>query len=223
MIPLPFLCPPPPPSLPFSESHEESTWFGPTATREIVRNYFFRRYAPSALSRVGLKLVNDDIAFWRGPGNAREHEGRVRMGKRAITGGNFTARSGLKVFDVIGCWTSISSLRRIAAVNRHSVAATSITSSIELRATKVSRIITKLYRKSDRLRVPRHGIRCKNICTCSMAKFYFWFFYVSHAHTDTHTARINMGWIVTDFYIFRVVSQFSWINYVSTNSYIASV
>lgn len=98
----------------------------------------------------------------------------MRKGKGAITGGNFTARNGLKVFDVIGCWTSILSLCRIAAVNRHSVAATSITSSIELRADKGFRIITKLYRKSDRLRALRRGICCwKNICTCSMAKFYF--------------------------------------------------
>lgn len=57
--------------------------------------------------------------------------------------------SGLKVFHVIGRPTSISSLRRVVAVNRYSVVATSITSSIELRATKVPAIISKLYRKSD--------------------------------------------------------------------------
>lgn len=67
------------------------------------------------------------------------------MGKGAITGGTFTARSGLKVFDVIGCWTSISSLRRIEAVNRHSVAATSITSSIELRARQRFPVLLRNY------------------------------------------------------------------------------
>lgn len=53
--------------------------------------------------------------------------------------------SGLKVFDVIGRSNVnfvVASSRR--AVNRHSVV-TSVTSPMELRATKVSGIISKLY------------------------------------------------------------------------------
>lgn len=52
------------------------------ATREIVGNYFFRRYALSALSRVRLKLVSDDIAFRRGPGNVRESTREGEDGER---------------------------------------------------------------------------------------------------------------------------------------------
>lgn len=131
-----------------------------------------------------------------------EHGGEWERGKGPITGGNFTARSGLKVFDVIGCWTSISSLCRIAAVNRHSVAATSITSSIELRATKVSRIITKLYRKSDRLRVPWNTPLQKYLYVF-YGEILFFEFSTSRMRARTH--GINMGWIVTDFYIFRIL------------------
>ena len=67
--------------------------------------------------------------------------------------------SGLKVFDVIGRRTSISSLRRVVAVNRYSVVVTSITSSIELRATKVSSIISKLYREFDSFHIAEHVVK----------------------------------------------------------------
>jgi len=101
---------------------------------------------------------------------------------------NFMTPSGLKVFDVIGRRTSISSLRRVVAVNRYSVVVTSITSSIELRATKVSSIISKLYREFDSFHVAEH---VENVC--STKKLYTRFFYV-------YAPSINIKWII-DFYL----------------------
>lgn len=101
-----------------NRSTKESAWSGPTG--EVISNYFFRCYVTSAFSCVGLKLVSDDIAFWRSQGiRTREHEWEPLRW-------NFMTPSGLKVFDVIGRRTSISSLRRVVAVNRYSVV-TSVT------------------------------------------------------------------------------------------------
>lgn len=127
-------------------------------TSEVVWNYFFRRYVTSAFSCVELKLISDDIAFWRGEDlGIQNTSGSGRWGPLRW---NFMTPSGLKVFDVIGRRTSILSLRRVVAVNRYYIVVTSITSSIELRATKVSSIISKLYRKSDSFHVAEHVVKC---------------------------------------------------------------